>query len=85
MSDSSMIWKKPPIGGLSFDLTGQKGLDRVWIEDIWTENIPFDKIDDIVKETENKYNEGIEKYCADHPEYNKDNYIVSDWDSRKTR
>ena len=60
-------------------------MDGVWLEDIWTEKIPINKIDDTVKEVENRYNEGIKKYCAVHPEYNPDDYLVSDWDTRKVR
>lgn len=73
------------VPGKAFDLAGQKGMDGVWLEDIWTEKIPINKIDDTVKEVENRYNEGIKKYCEDHPEYNPDDYVVSDWDARKAR
>ncbi|MBO5059321.1 MAG: extracellular solute-binding protein [Clostridia bacterium] len=66
-----------------FDVAGEKELYQVWLEDIWTGNIPYDRIDEVAKEKADMMNKAIDRYQELHPEYEGQKYILSDWDTRR--
>ena len=63
----------------SCDITGQKNVDQVILEDIFTGNV---SIDDAIADLNARYNKGTEEYYKNNPDKDINTTIKKDWNTR---
>lgn len=61
----------------SADITGQKKVDAVIMEDVFTGNV---SVDAAIADLNKRYNEGLKKYYAENPDKNLNDRIKKSWD-----
>ncbi|MBP3359398.1 MAG: carbohydrate ABC transporter substrate-binding protein [Clostridia bacterium] len=64
----------------SFDLTGEKGPQTVFMEDIWTGNV---SVDDAISDLNTRLNAGMKKFYRNNPDKDFQKLLKPDWDIKR--
>ncbi len=67
------------------DISSERTMQQIWLEDIWSGKVPADQIQEICEKQASVMNAGIEKYKELHPDFDPSAFIVSDWDTQSKR
>ncbi len=67
------------------DITGERTMAQIWLEDIWSGKVPADQIQEVCENQAAVMNKGIEKYQELHPDFDPSAFIVPDWETQSKR
>ena len=72
---------KPTVAPMPYDLSGNKGLDEIWME-VWAGKVTLDEFKQILKDYGDLVNEGVKKYQELQPDFDPELYIFKDWNAK---
>lgn len=78
LNENSFTWPPQP----QTNMNGEKSLQEIWMNDIWSGTIPVSDIDNVIAEYTQKSNDGMKAYEEQHPGYRASDYMNPDWNTK---
>lgn len=75
VSISTSGYKSP-----STTITGEKNVQTLFMEDVWSGNIT---VDEAIAQLNERYNRGMKKYADEHPEKKLEDYLKPEWNIKR--